>query len=165
MERYVRSSLTALILLLLQTTIVPFLSLGYYQPDLLMIWVVYTAIRRGQIEAAVSGFAVGLLQDLTTTQFFGLAALAKTVSGFAAGYFFNENKTEQTLATYRFVLILLLASMIHNILYYMIFFQGTAASLVGATLRTSLLTGLYTALFGLLPMFAFARMYSGKLDV
>lgn len=161
MERYVRSSLTALILLLLQTTIVPYLSLEGYQPDLLMIWVVLVAIRRGQVEAAVSGFAAGLLQDLTTTQFLGLAALAKTVSGFAAGYFFNENKTEQTLATYRFVLILLLASMIHNIVYYMIFFQGTETPLVGTTLRTSLLTALYTGLFGLLPMFASARKYSG----
>lgn len=160
MERYVRSSLTALILLLLQTTIVPYLSLEGYQPDLLMIWVVFIAIRRGQVEAAVSGFAVGLLQDLTTTQFFGLAALAKTVSGFAAGYFFNENTTEQTLATYRFVLILLLASMIHNIVYYMIFLQGTEVPLVGTTLRTSFVTALYTGLFGLLPMFASARKYS-----
>jgi rod shape-determining protein MreD len=161
MERYVRSSLTALVLLLLQTTIVPFLSLEGYQPDLLMIWVVYIAIRRGQVEAAVSGFAVGLLQDLTTTQFFGLAALAKTVGGFAAGYFFNENKTEQTLATYRFVLILLVASMIHNILYFLIFLQGTEAALVGSTLRMSVLTALYTGLFGLFPMFASARKYSG----
>jgi rod shape-determining protein MreD len=161
MERYVRSSLTALVLLLLQTTIVPFLSLEGYQPDLLMIWVVYIAIRRGQVEAAVSGFAVGLLQDLTTTQFFGLAALAKTVGGFAAGYFFNENKTEQTLATYRFVLILLVASMIHNILYFLIFLQGTEAPLVGSTVRMSVLTALYTGLFGLFPMFASARKYSG----
>ncbi len=161
MERYVRSSLTALVLLLLQTTIVPFLSLDGYQPDLLMIWVVYIAIRRGQVEAAVSGFAVGLLQDLTTTQFFGLAALAKTVGGFAAGYFFNENKTEQTLATYRFVLILLVASMIHNILYFLIFLQGTEVALVGSTIRMSVLMSLYTGLFGLLPMFAAARKYSG----
>jgi len=160
MEQYLRPALVALLLLLLQTTVVPFLSFGGYVPDLLLVWVVYIAIRRGQIEAAVSGFLIGLLQDVTTTQFFGLAALAKTVGGFAAGYFFNENKTEQTLGTYRFVMIILLASLIHNILYYMIFFQGTEVSLVLTTLRFSILTGLYTSLLGFLPMFVFARKHS-----
>jgi rod shape-determining protein MreD len=160
MNRHVRATFTTLVLLLLQTTIVPFLALDSYLPDLLLIWVVYTAIRRGQVEAAVMGFLVGLLQDATTTQFFGLAALAKTVGGFAAGYFFNENKTEQTLSSYRFLLILLLVSLIHNILYFTIFFQGIEVSLLVATLRTSVFTSLYTVLFGMLPMFAFARKYS-----
>ena len=160
MEQYVRTSLAALILLLLQTTVVPFLSLAGYVPDVLLIWVVYIAIRRGHVEAAVSGFLVGLAQDMTTTQFFGLAALAKTVGGFAAGYFFNENTTVQTLGTYRFVLITLLASLIHNILYYMVFFQGIEASLVGTTLRFSFLTGLYTSLLAFLPTFVFARKHS-----
>lgn len=160
MERYLRTSLVALLLLLLQTTFVPYLSVDGYGPDLLLIWVVYIAIRRGQVEAAIAGFLIGLLQDVTTTQFFGLAALGKTVSGFAAGYFFNENKTAQTLGTYRFVLIIFLASLIHNILYYMIFFQGTEVSLVAATLQFSIVTGFYTSVLGLLPMFVFARKHS-----
>ncbi|HEY5615959.1 MAG TPA: rod shape-determining protein MreD [Bacteroidota bacterium] len=160
MERYFRTSLVALGLLLLQTTFVPFLSFSGYGPDLLLIWVVYIAIRRGQVEAAVAGFLIGVLQDVTTTQFFGLAALAKTVAGFAAGYFFNENKTGLTLGTYRFALIIFLASLIHNILYYMIFFQGTEVSLVAATLQYSVLTGVYTSVLGFLPVFVFARKHS-----
>ena len=160
MERYLRTSVAALLLLLLQTTFVPYLSFEGYGPDLLLIWVVYVAIRRGQVEAAVAGFLVGFLQDVTTTQFFGLAALGKTVAGFAAGYFFNENKTWQTLGTYRFVLIIFLASLIHNILYYMIFFQGIETSLVAATLQYSMLTGFYTSVLGFLPMFVFARKHS-----
>lgn len=160
MNRYLRSSLAALALLLSQAIFIPFLSLGGYVPDVLLIWVVYIALRRGQVEAAISGFAIGLLQDLTTTQFFGLAALAKTVAGFTAGYFFNENKTEQTLSSYRFVLITSLASMIHCILYYMIFFQGAEVSLVAATLRLGFFTALYTSLISLLPMFVFARKYT-----
>ncbi|MGH2568118.1 MAG: rod shape-determining protein MreD [Bacteroidota bacterium] len=160
MNQYLRSSLVALALLLLQTTFIPFLSLGEYLPDVLLIWVVFIAVRRGQVEAAISGFAVGLAQDLVTTQFLGLAALAKTVSGFAAGYFFNENKTEITLSSYRFVLIVLLASMIHNIVYFMIFLQGVEAPLIVTTLRFSILTGLYTSLLSFLPMFLFARKYA-----
>jgi len=160
MERYLRTSLAALLLLLLQTTFVPYLSIEGYGPDLLLIWVVYIAIRRGQVEAAIAGFLIGFLQDVTTTQFLGLAALGKTVAGFAAGYFFNENKTWQTLGTYRFVLIIFLASLIHNIIYYMVFFQGAGVSLIGATLQYSVLIGLYTSILGFLPMFVFARKHS-----
>lgn len=157
MEYYVRAALTALAILILQTTFIPFLSIGGYLPDLFVIWIVYTAIRRGQIAATISGFAAGLLQDLTTTQFFGLAALSKTVCGFTAGYFFNENTTEQILGSYRFVLITALCSMVHNILYFSIFFQGLSESLVSDVLRSSTATTLYTAFISLLPMFVFSR--------
>jgi len=160
MERYLRTSLVALVLLLLQTTIIQFLSLNGLLPDLLLIWVVYIAIRRGQVEAALSGFVVGCLQDVTTIQFFGLAALAKTVGGFAAGYFFNQNRTEETLGTYRFALIILLASFIHDMVYYAIFFQGIDVPLVTTTLRWSFFSALYTGLVGLLPMFFYARKYA-----
>lgn len=160
MERYLRTSLVALLLLLLQTTVIPFLSLSGFLPDLLLIWVVFIAIRRGQVEAALSGFAVGCLQDLTTIQFFGLAALAKTIAGFAAGYFFNENRTGETLSTYRFALIVLVASFIHDTVYYAIFFQGTDVSLVTTTLRWSFFSALYTGFAGLLPMFFYARKYA-----
>ena len=160
MERYLRSSLIALLLLVLQTTVVPFLSLGGFLPDLLLVWLVFIAIRRGQVEAALSGFVVGFLQDVTTTQFFGLAALAKTVGGFAAGYFFNENTTEETLSTYRFALIVLLAAFIHDGVYYAIFFQGSDAPLVLSTLRASFFSALYTGLAALLPIFFYARKRS-----
>jgi rod shape-determining protein MreD len=121
MEYYVRSALLALGLLILQTTFIPFLSIGGFLPDLFVIWIVYVAIRRGQLEASIAGFAVGLLQDAVTMQFFGLGALSKAVCGFVGGYFFNENNTEQTLGSYRFLLIVLFSSMIHNLIYYGIF--------------------------------------------
>jgi rod shape-determining protein MreD len=159
MEHYFRSALIALGLLLLQTTFIPFLSVGGFLPDLFIIWVVYVAIRRGQLEAMIAGFAVGLLQDVVTTQFFGLAALSKTVCGFAAGYFYNENNTEHTLGSYRFVLIVLLCSLIHNFIYYGIFLQGIRDSILPALLAFSLATSLYTGIVSFLPMFTFVRKY------
>ena len=67
MERYLWSAATVVALLILQTTFIPFLSLSGTLPDLLLIWVVVYAIRRGQIEGMVAGFLVGLLEDLLTT--------------------------------------------------------------------------------------------------
>jgi rod shape-determining protein MreD len=159
MEHYIRSALVALGLLVLQTTFVPFLSIGGFVPDLFLIWVVYIAVRRGQMEAIITGFLVGLLQDAVTTQFFGLSALTKTIAGFVAGYFFNENSTEQTLGSYRFILILLLSSSVHNFLYYGIFLQGIQDAVVTTTIEFSVATALYTALLSMLPMLTFVRKY------
>lgn len=159
MEHYIRSALIALALLLLQTTFIPFLSVAGFLPDLLLIWVVYIAVTRGQMEAAVTGFVVGLLQDVVTMQFFGLTALTKTVAGFVAGYFFNENSTEQTLGSYRFLMIILLSSFVHNVIYYGIFLQGIQDAVFTTTLEFSIATSVYTGLLGVLPMFSFVRKY------
>jgi rod shape-determining protein MreD len=159
MEHYIRSTLAILVLLLLQTTFIPFLSMGGFLPDVLLIWVVYIAVTRGQLEATITGFAVGLLQDAVTIQFFGLGALTKTLAGFVAGYFFNENLTEQTLGSYRFLLITLLSSFVHNVLYYGIFLQGIQDALFTTMIEFSVAVSLYTALVSVFPMFTFVRKY------
>ena len=159
MEHYVRSALVALALLLLQTTFIPFLSVGGFLPDIFLIWVVSVAIRRGQVEATITGFVVGLLQDAVSMQFFGLSALTKTIAGFVAGYFFNDNSTEQTLGSYRFLTILFLSSFVHNIVYYGVFLQGIQDSVFTTMIVFSVFTGLYTVLLGMFPMFTFVRKY------
>jgi rod shape-determining protein MreD len=159
MEHYFRSALAILVLLLLQTTFIPFISIAEFLPDLLLVWVVYIAITRGQLEATVTGFAVGLLQDALATQFFGLMALTKTLAAFVAGYFFNENLTEQTLSSYRFLLIIALSSLVHNGLFYAVFLQGIQDAVVSTTIEFSLATSLYTAVVGVFPMFAFVRKF------
>jgi rod shape-determining protein MreD len=159
MEHYIRSALIALALLLLQTTFIPFLSVGGFLPDVFLIWVVYVAIRRGQMEATITGFVVGLLQDAVSMQFFGLSALTKTIAGFIAGYFFNDNSTEQTLGSYRFLTILFLSSFVHNIIYYGVFLQGIQDSVFTTMIEFSVFTGLYTVLLGMFPMFTFVRKY------
>ena len=159
MEHYVRSAFALLVLLLLQTTFVPFLSINGFLPDVLLIWVVYIAVTRGQMEATIAGFAVGLLQDAVAIQFFGLSALTKTLAGFVAGYFFNENLTQQTLGSYRFLLIILLSSFVHNVVYFGIFLQGIQDALFTTMIEFSVAASLYTALMGVFPMFTFVRKY------
>jgi len=159
MEHYTRSALAVLALLLLQTTFVPFLSIGGFLPDPLLLWVVYVAIRRGQMEATITGFLVGLLQDAVSMQFFGLSALTKTIAGFVAGYFFNDNSTEQTLGSYRFLTILFLSSFVHNIVYYGIFLQGIQDSVFLTMIEFGIATSIYTVVVGVFPMFTFVRKY------
>jgi len=157
MERHLRSALIVLGLVIIQTAFMPYVAIGGFLPDLLLIWVVYTSLRRGQVEATVAGFAVGLLQDLVATQLLGLAALSKTVAGFLGGYFYNENKTDQTLGSYQFLLIVGACSLLHNVIFFTIFLQGSDVPLLLTVLQYSVATTAYTGAISTLPMFAFAR--------
>ncbi len=91
--------LLSLVLLVLQTTIIRFLAVQMIVPDLILLWIVYLAVRRGQIAATTAGFLLGLAFDLLSgpDSMLGLAALSKTAAGFVAGYFYSENKITQTL--------------------------------------------------------------------
>ncbi|MBI3005894.1 MAG: rod shape-determining protein MreD [Ignavibacteriales bacterium] len=159
MEQYFRSALVAVLLLLIQTTFIPYVSVWGYLPDIFIPWLVYVGLRRGQVEATVSGFAVGLLQDLVATKFLGLAALSKTLSSFIAGYFYNENQIEQSLGSYRYVLIVMLSSVVHNTVYFLIFFQGVEGSLLMSVVQASIGTTLYTGVISVMPMFGFSQRY------
>jgi rod shape-determining protein MreD len=148
-----------LLVLVVQTTLLRYMALGGLTPDLILIWVVVIAIRRGQIPATVAGFCAGLALDLLSGNdgMLGLAALTKTAAGFLAGYFYSENKVLQTLSSYRFILTLLLVATVHNLVYFIIFLQGSEVSWWGAVLFYGIPSAIYTAAVGLIPMFAFAR--------
>ncbi|MBI1806845.1 MAG: rod shape-determining protein MreD [Ignavibacteria bacterium] len=159
MSRHVKYVFITILLTVIQTQLMRLLTLEGITPDILTIWIVYIALREGQLPATVWGFGIGLFFDLVTGNFVGLSALTKTICGFIAGYFYNENKTSLTLGSYRFIVIVLIVSLIHNTVYFIIFTQGSNIGLVRAVLQLGFATTCYTATLTLLPMFAFARKY------
>ena len=154
-------SLLSLLFIVVDSTLVKFLAIGNSVPDILIVWIVYVAIREGQIAGTTAGFLIGLTMNLTgtTNGMLGLAALAKTFAGFTAGYFYNENKVNNTLGGYQFIVIVGVASMVHNIVYFIIFLQGSELSWMQSVLYYGIPATAYTATVALLPMFAFARKY------
>jgi rod shape-determining protein MreD len=161
MQRIVLYTIASIIFIIVDATLVKFLAIADIVPDILLLWVVYIAIREGQIASTTAGFVIGLIVSLAggATNMLGLTALAKTVAGFTAGYFYNENKTFQTLGGYQFLVAIALASLVHNIIYFIILLQGSGTSWSGSLMLYGIPTTLYTIAVGLMPMFAFARKY------
>jgi rod shape-determining protein MreD len=157
MPKHVRLILITLLFVTLQTTIVSFTSIANIIPDVMLIWIVYIAITQGQIPATVYGFAIGLLLDLISGQFLGLSALSKTIAGFLSGYFFHENKIDLNLANYQFLIFVGISSIVHNLIYFIIFTQGSDVGLFTAVFRFGLLSALYTTFVATIPMFINAR--------
>lgn len=157
MPNHLRLVLYTLLLITFQTTIVSFTSIANIIPDVMLIWIVYLAVTEGQIPATLYGFGIGLLLDLVSGQFLGLSALSKTVAGFLAGYFYHENKIEINLANYQFLLFVGIASLAHNLIYFIIFTQGSDVGLLTAVFRFGLFSTLYTTFVAFIPMFIHAR--------
>ena len=157
MWKHIKYFFVSFIFILLQAEVIPLISLREITPDILTIWVVYIALKNGQVQATIWGFCIGLMYDFTIGNFIGLSALSKTVVGFAAGYFYAENKALSILGSYRFVIIVLIVSFIHNAVYFSIFTFGSDISVINAIIQLGLATTLYTAAITFLPMFVFYR--------
>ncbi|MBK6679190.1 MAG: rod shape-determining protein MreD [Ignavibacteriales bacterium] len=100
-------------LLFVQVVFVPFISIETIIPDLILILVVHTAVKHGQIPGTLFGFGAGLIFDLVTGNMLASSALAKTLAGFTAGYF-STNRIDINLGSYRFIFIIVLAAFINS---------------------------------------------------
>jgi len=84
----VRYRLWALVLLLVAAHVVlrPRYFPSRYAPDLLLIALLFFAVRSRPGAGAVAGFLVGLLTDAVAPSGFGAAAFALTIIGYLAGW-------------------------------------------------------------------------------
>lgn len=159
MSRQIKFFFITLLLVIIQTQMLRLLTLEGVTPDILTIWIVFIAVTEGRLSSTIWGFAVGLIFDLATGSFVGLSALTKTIGGFVAGCFYNEHKVQLTLASYRYLVVVLVVSLIENTLYFILFTRGSDIGLVRAIFQVGLATSFYTTTLTLLPMFAFARKH------
>ena len=163
LTRFLKYALLSLVVIIIQTTVMKLLTVGGITADILTIWVVYVALHEGRLEGTLIGFAVGLLFDFSAGNFLGLSALFQTACGFFAGSFYNENKTQLTLGTYRFLLIVLFSSFIQNLIYFLIFTRGSEIGLLGAVFHFGLITTLFTTALTLLPLLVFSRKFQSSI--
>ena len=159
MPRPAADILLSLLVLVLQTTVVRFLAIEGIVPDIVLLWIITIAIRRGQIPATIAGFLLGLALDLLSGPdgVLGLTAMTKTVSGFLAGYFYNENKVLQTMGGYQLLLSTALVALVHNLLYFFVFLQGSGLGWAAMMGLYGIPATAYTIAIAVLPMLAYAR--------
>lgn len=161
MKQFLSYGPLSLALLLLHLMIVPYLTLANVVPDIILIFVIYLAIREGRVPATIAGFCLGLLLDLLggESSVLGLSALTKSVTGFAAGYSYSEGRAIQTLGSYRFLMVVGAGSLLHNALYFTIYLQGTSVSFFDAFFLHAVPGALYNVLITVIPMFSFSRKH------
>lgn len=80
------SAIELLCVLLLQTTVMPYLEIGQITPNLFMILVVAAGYQRGRLSGMWTGFACGLMLDFVSGGILGVNALFLLLIGYAVGY-------------------------------------------------------------------------------
>ena len=73
------------VVVLLQTTVLGIVAVRGVTPDLLLILLVFLALRRGSMSGQIAGFAGGLLEDLVSLAPLGFHTLVRTLVGFSSG--------------------------------------------------------------------------------
>jgi len=149
--------IVGLLLLLIQMQ-ADFIAVEQITPDLIVLFVIYLAVREGQFVGLLAGFAMGLLFDLVSSDINGLNALAKMLAGFAAGFFYREEASlQEAVGTPRFLWITAGASLLHNIVYYFFYVRPSQLEFLPFFLRYGLAFTLYTTVFSLVVMLVVAR--------
>ncbi len=95
--------------------------------------VIYFALEKGEIYGACLGAFCGLLQDSFSMGVFGVAGIAKTIMGYAAGYFSGKINVTPFRRNFVFVFLLLCVELvIWSFLYSFIFSEkvGTGGNLI-----------------------------------
>lgn len=147
---YIISIIIFIPILIIQTTVVPLISVGEVVPDLILILLVYYSITEGQIYGTILGFVYGFCFDLITGSLLGSTIIAKTVAGFVAGYFSSENKIDIYLMFFNFGLIVFLAALIDQIIYSFFSAFDISSNIFLIFFQNAFLPAFYTALLSMI---------------
>ena len=118
------------------------------RPDFVLLVLIYSAVGSGAFWGTILGFSVGLLEDFNgTPQNLGLNAMCNTLVAYGVGI---AGKTLYRDSLSTLVLMLLVASMVHAAVYWMVFTRFQLVESVYMLASVSLPTMLYTVAVALL---------------
>ncbi len=155
--RGVAYTVAAMLLSVAHVVFLRFVAVGSVTPDLLLVLVVWIALVEGQFTGTIAGFACGLLFDVVSADVIGTNALAKTIAGFIAGYFYRPGFGITAIGSYRFLIVVSAAGLVHNLLYFAFYVRPMEVSFVEFVLTYGIATTLYTTVVAAFPMLVVNR--------
>ena len=143
------------LLLFVEKNLLQLISIKNVTPDLILIFVIIISLRENRSKSTLVGFFSGLFQDVFTTYFFGLSALAKSIVGFW-GVFFQRPQKKYNLSSYAIAVSILV--FVHEIIFGIIYNLGTHFGFFKFLFQFVFPRTLYTVLFALIVYFIFKPM-------
>jgi rod shape-determining protein MreD len=151
-KKYLKYFFVAVLIYFFNIILIDFVSIKGIKPDLLLILCVWIALSEGQFTGLLAAFGIGLIQDIVSFDVLGTNALAKLVTALIAGWFYNENKININLGTYKFLIIIFISSFFHNMIYYFLYIDFHAFSFYSFFIKYCLAISAYTTLIAVFPM-------------
>lgn len=140
--------------LILQTTLVPRLTVLGAMLDLPLLFIAILAVLRGSGSAALWGAVFGLLLDLLAGKYIGLNALSLAAAGLMCGFVFERAYKGNILLSFATVG---LGSAVYALVYLLVGkFGGADIGLLSFILRDTIPSLIYTAIVSL-PIYIIAN--------
>jgi rod shape-determining protein MreD len=145
--------LIALVFITIHLTFLDVIQISEILPDLLIILITWVTIREGRFFALFFAFVVGLGLDAASYDVLGSNALAKLVSCFVIGFFYQEEKELFILKSFRFLIILFIGAVISNLIYHLLYINFTELTVQRFIAKNVLANSFYTTVIGIIPLF------------
>lgn len=144
-----RVVIAALVVFILQVTVVHWISVGGASPDLVLVILVLIILERGPVAAVVIGFTLGFLQDLGNASFLGMNALAKSIAAYGVSRIGGDLFPESVLFK---GLLIFSASLVNDIISLAVTTSFDFFEILTSFFRYSLLSALYAAVIGMVVL-------------
>lgn len=164
MSPQVRRAFIALLLLLLlavvQVAVAPLISVLGVIPSLLLIGTVFVSLREGQLTAMLVSFPAGLMTDAYFSGLVGITSLGLTVAAFAAGFFYDEEKSQLIIRSPRAVAVVFMSALLFHFVYLFSYFQSLDLHILGMIGAHVFGASIYTTVLSSIPVLIMARSAS-----
>ena len=143
-----RTALYGILVLLLQVALAPLISVGGIRPDLLVIFTMAVAARRGGYAGLAAGFGAGFAQDLVAINILGVQALVKSSLGYWVGR--TLERSQSTLGIGGWTLLIFIVSLVQDCIVLLFLYQGAPTDFLLHMGRTILPSTIYTTIIAFL---------------
>ncbi len=150
LNRIIIPLIIASVLIAIQFFIVPFISVEFIIPNIVLIFVILYTLRFGQLSGTFFGFLVGFLFDIASAGIIGSGMFAFTLASFIAGYFYKEDYLEVIYNIKVSLSIIFFLSTLFFILYSVLGMEGLEVQQNYSYIIYSLLCGFYTTIISLI---------------
>lgn len=131
------------LLVVLETTVAPFVAIRGVKPDLVLVLVVLVGMLSGWKDAALVGLFTGFIEDACSGQFLGLFMLTRTVVGIGAGLSYARVFQDRVIVP---IALVFLGGVVGGGLHsFLLSSFGVPLPLSLATFRVVLVQALYSA--------------------
>jgi rod shape-determining protein MreD len=142
--------------ILIQKFMDNFAAINSVSPQLVVLFVVYVALREGQLFGTCNGFIAGFFHDLLVTHFLGFTSFIAVVASFVAGFFYKESDVELAAKTFNFTWIAAISLFVSELAALPIVASGELNYLY-VFLKFTLGTTVYTSVFAMIIVFVNGR--------
>lgn len=149
-KKYIIYFFILLVIILLHTIVVDIIAIEDITPDLFLIFVVWLTLKEGTYFGLFAGFFIGLLFDTISADIIGTNALSKTVVAFITGFFYKERNDYKIIQNYKFILIVLFTTIIHNLIYFFFYIKTSEQNFMLFYLKYGIASAFYTTFFAAL---------------